>query len=285
MCSIACSVSVSVTVAINKRPGRVAARDAQAGVDQPAGIAEDRPNHGDAAMSQQVLVERFFEVLISGERQAARQIVDECLEADAPAEAIIEKLVYPTLEMIQKLFRQDQLTVVAHHYATRLLRMLTDQLQMRLTEHERNGKRVLLTCGPNEPDELAGQMAADLLEAQGYEVFFAGGGVANDEIVAQVGELRPDTFVSFGSTPADLPHTRQLIDQLHDLGICPDMQIVVGGGIFNRAEGLAEEIGADIWARTPAELVREMETNGSKRMGADQRTVGRRRRMGKAIAA
>ena len=34
------------------------------------------------------------------------------------------------------------------------------------------------------------------------------------------------------------------------------MQIVVGGGIFNRAAGLAEEIGADLWATGPDDLAR-----------------------------
>jgi len=233
-------------------------------------------------MSQQVLVERFFETLISGDRTAARDVVDECLQADVPAEAIVEKLFWPTLEMIEKLYRQDQLTRLAHHYATRLLRMLVDQMQMRLEPAESRGKKVLVLCGPSEPDELQGQLAADLLEADGYATYFAGGGVANDEILAQIGDLEPDAFVLFGSTPSDLPYIRQIIDQLHDLGVCPELQIVVGGGVFNRADGLAEEIGADLWARTPTELVQAMAVEPERRMASDQRTVGRRRRQTRA---
>jgi hypothetical protein len=38
------------------------------------------------------------------------------------------------------------------------------------------------------------------------------------------------------------------------------MQIVCGGGIFNRVPGLAEEIGANVVARTPKELVESMES-------------------------
>jgi MerR family transcriptional regulator, light-induced transcriptional regulator len=29
----------------------------------------------------------------------------------------------------------------------------------------------------------------------------------------------------------------------------------VGGGVFNRADGLAEEMGADLWAYSPADVV------------------------------
>jgi methanogenic corrinoid protein MtbC1 len=236
-------------------------------------------------MSKQVLIERFFETLISGDRSAARQIVDQCLEADASAEAIIENLFWPTLDMVERLFRQDQLSTLSHNYATRLLRMLTDQMQMRLAAGESKDRRVLLMCGPTEPNELGGQMAADMLEAGGYEVMFGGGGVANDEILAQVGQVEPDVLILFSSAPQDLPSLRALIDQLHEIGTCPKMQIVVGGGVFNRAPGLAEEIGADVWATTPVELVAAVTNKSRQRMADGQRTVGRRRKPARSAAA
>ncbi|MCC7204521.1 MAG: cobalamin-dependent protein [Phycisphaeraceae bacterium] len=236
-------------------------------------------------MHREQVIERFFNTLIGGQRDAARQMVDQLLEADCPAETILSQLFWPTLEHIQNLHRNDQLADLAHHYATRLLRTLTDQMQMRLTQGERRGRRLLLVCGPDEPEELAGQMAADLLEADGYDVFFAGGGIANDEIIAQLGELQADLLVVFGALPSTVPFTRLLIDHLHEIGICPNLQIAVGGGVFNRAEGLAEEIGADLWARDPEEMVRVINDQPRRRMSHEQRTVGRRRRTNKSIAA
>jgi methanogenic corrinoid protein MtbC1 len=231
---------------------------------------------------QEVLVERFIEALISGQRHAARQVIDECLQADAPAESIIENLFWPTLDKVETLYRRDHLSVLSHQFATRIMRMLADQLQLRLERRDPNGSRILLLCGPNEPNELAGQMAADVLEAAGYDVFFAGGGVANDEIGAALTQLDPKALIIFSSVPGDLPHIRQLIDHLHDHNICPKLQLVVGGGVFNRAEGLAEEIGADLWADSPADLVKQLSDNPDKRMTSDQRTVGRRRRQTRA---
>jgi hypothetical protein len=48
--------------------------------------------------------------------------------------------------------------------------------------------------------------------------------------------------------------------------------------VFNRAEGLAEEIGADAWASSPTELVECLGLRAQQRMASGQRTVGRRRR-------
>lgn len=229
-------------------------------------------------MQRDVLLERFFNALIGGDRPAARDIVDELLCADCSAEKIVTGLFWPTLEHIHTLHRADQLSNIAHNYATRLMRGLVDQMQPRLAWQDRRNKRVLLVSGPDEPEELAGQMAADLIEADGYDVYFGGGGIANDEIVAQVGEIGADVLVVFGAAASTVPFTRMLIDRLHEIGVCPQVQIAVGGGVFNRAEGLAEEIGADIWARTPDELVAVMAEQAERRMTADQRTVGRRRR-------
>lgn len=235
-------------------------------------------------MQREVILERFFNALISGHRPAARQIVDELLEADCPAETILSRVFWPTLEQVQNLHRNDQLSDLAHHFATRLLRMLADQMQLRLIPTQRRGKTVLVACGPDEPEELAAQMAADLLEADGYDVYFAGGGIANDEIIAQLGNLNADVLVIFGATPATVPFTRQLIDRLHEIGSCPRLQIALGGGVFNRADGLAEEIGADLWAKEPTELVELMAQNPQRRMQQAQRTVGRKRRTRSAAA-
>ena len=232
------------------------------------------------ASRRNVLLERFFNALISGDRNAARTIVDDVLEADTPAAEVLSNLFWPVLEHVQNLYRNDQLAVLPYQYATRLLCQLMDQMQLRLERIEPNGSKVLVVCGEEQSEELAGQMAADLLESGGYEVYFAGGGVANDEIVEQLAALNADKLVVFGARPQTVPATRLLIDRLHDIGACPSLQIVVGGGVFNRADGLAEEIGADLWAHDPLDLLDTMLDEPDRRMAEDQRTVGRRRRSG-----
>ena len=92
------------------------------------------------------------------------------------------------------------------------LRMMVDQAQARYTTSESRNRRIALFCGPNETEELAGQMVADLLEADGYEVTFAGGGVANDEIREEIGQREPDVLLLFASSAKDAPSIRELID-------------------------------------------------------------------------
>ena len=234
------------------------------------------------------ILERFYTCLISGDRQGARDIMDEVFAADCPATTIASNLIWPTLDALQTMRRSDQITRLAYNYATRLMRSITDQLQLRYDRRALRNVSCLVVCGAEESEELAGQLASDLLEADGYTVYFTGGGISNDEIVAQLGELKVDKLIIFGAIPATVPETRLLIDYLHDIGSCPNLQIIVGGGVFNRADGLAEEIGADLWANDPIELVQKISVAPDRRMDHEQRTVGRRRaqqKRGKSAAA
>ncbi len=216
---------------------------------------------------------------MTGQREGARRLVNDLYERDEIAtEEIVHRIFWPALEMINSLFRADQLTTLAHNYAIRLLRGLIDQAHAHYEAQPANGKKVLMFCGTSEADELAGQLTADFIEAGGYEVFFGGGGIANDEILGEVGEHRPDILLMFASAPTDAPNIRTLIDQIREVNACPDMQIVVGGGVFNRAEGLAEEIGADLWARDPQALRDKLDAESARRADPAQRTVGKTRR-------
>lgn len=228
-------------------------------------------------MHNEQLIERFFEVLINGDRRGARSLVTAASYEGYTPDQIITDLYWPTYEMVEKLYRNDQLTKLSYHLATRLLRVLADQASAELTYPQQSNRSVFAVCGPNDADELGGQMAVDLLEHNGFGITYAGGGIANDEIMAQVHEEKPDVLLLFASAPCDLPNIRQLIDTIREINATPNLQIVVGGGVFNRAEGLAEEIGADLWAQDPVELVDLMIHEADRRAEDEQRTVGRNR--------
>ncbi len=173
------------------------------------------------------LLERFFVPLFAGDRSAARGIVAEAFESGLASEEIIMQLIWPAMQRIQILYRADRINTGTHHMASRLLRMLADQLALRLERHERNGPSMLVVCSPGEPEELGAQITTDMAEAAGWSVHFAGGGVPNDEIVGWIGQLQPQVLMVYGTIPSACPMVRQLINLLHDVGICPKLQITL----------------------------------------------------------
>ncbi|HEX4797518.1 MAG TPA: B12-binding domain-containing protein [Humisphaera sp.] len=225
---------------------------------------------------------RYLEPLLAGQRDTCRQLIDGALANGLDAHSLLSGLIWPTMELVQSLYREDRINISSLNLATRLNRTITDQLCARLPRGESKGRKVLIFCGNDEPEELGGQICADLFEADGYEVRFAGGGVPDDEVLKLIGELRPELLVMFGTLPSGVPSVRKLIDYLREVNSCPEMQVMCCGGIYKRAEGLSEEIGADLYAPDAAEAVRVANAHPTRRATVDQQTVGRTRRIRKA---
>jgi methanogenic corrinoid protein MtbC1 len=204
------------------------------------------------------------------------------LAAGITAADLLNHLVWPTMEKVQELYREDRINISSVNLATRLNRSITDQLTARLPRGAGKNKKVLIFCGDAEPEELGGQICADMFEADGWKVKFAGGGVPEDEVLAMLGKERPDLLVMFGTLPSGVPAVRKLIDYLREVNSCPEMQIMCCGGIYKRAEGLAEEIGADLFAAEASDAIRIANENPTKKATVDQQTVGRMRRIRKA---
>jgi len=226
----------------------------------------------------------YLEPLLKGERTAAREAIASAMQRGINAYELLTQLIWPTMETIQEMYRDDRISVSHLNLATRLNRSIADQLCGRLEQAPSNGRKVLIFCGNDEPEELGGQICADLFEADGFSVRFAGGGVPEDEVLTLIGETRPDLLVMFGTLPAGVPAVRKLIDYLREVNSCPSMQVMCCGGIYKRAEGLAEEIGADLYAPDAASAVKTANAHPSRRATVDQQTVGRSRRIRKAAA-
>jgi len=233
-------------------------------------------------LSSTRMAQRYLDLLLAGDRQGVRSIIDEALETGVQPAALLSELIWPTMETMQARFKEDRLTRLQLNMGTRLNRQITDQLAAKLPKGEPNGRKVLIFCGDAEPEELGGQMTADLFESAGYTVRFGGGGIANDEILKMIGEFRPDILVMFATLASGVPSVRKLIDYLRDVNSCPHMQVMCCGGIYKRAEGLAEEIGADLYAADGMQGVQVAEQQQETRASINQQTVGRLRRMKKA---
>ena len=226
-------------------------------------------------MNTDLFIENLFASLISGDRFSGRRLVDAAFDNGIDAGTLAREVFWPTISNITTLYRQDQITRLAQQYATRSLSTLVSQVQARYELAETRNRSICMFCGPDELDDLAARLVADLLEADGYTVFYGGGNIAHDDILAEVHERKPDVLLMFSAGGSDAPGLRQLIDHVRGINALPDMQIVVGGGVFSRAPGLAEEIGADLWATGPEDLMEQLVQYPDVRADLEERTVGR----------
>ena len=224
-------------------------------------------------------VEHLMEICLRGDRREVRSYVDTCLTRH-PADELLVGVILPAIARAELIGREDRATASALNVLLQSLRIVVGSLIERLaiTAADRGTTlRILLYSGSGNSEELQGEIMSAVLECDGHQVRFAGGGVPADDILSDVGRFNPDVLLLYASSAADAPAIREVIDTVRGIGARPDMQIVIGGGVFDRAPGLAEEIGADLWTDDPALLRRAIVDEHLQRAIPEQRTVGRHR--------
>jgi len=206
-------------------------------------------------MNLEEFLTRYLQRLLRGDRIGCREILGAALQTGTPANIIFTDLFSPIISEVARLYRNHEIDLITEHMATRINRTLVDQLQSKLPRRDPRNLKMIITCANDDPEELGAQMYADLFESDGWEVKFIGGGVPNDEIMALSGLIQPDILFIYGTKASNAPDVRQLIDTIRNVGACPQLRFMLSGGVFNRAEGLWEEIGADLFASTAKEAL------------------------------
>lgn len=238
--------------------------------------------NGEETMINQEILARYLEPLLRGDRRACRTVIEEALQSGIPANSVYVNIVWPVMVEIEKLLREEKITPVQEHLATRVNRTIVDQLQNKLPRRPSKNKKVAVCCAPEELQELGAQMMTDLFESDGWEVRFLGSGLTNDDILSFINEYGPAILLVYGTAPKQAPEIRRLIDTIKSVNAWPDMRIMVSGGLFNRAEGLWQEMEADLYAETALEAL-QVASADTPIMHGEQRTINRRKKRRQVI--
>ena len=228
-------------------------------------------------MIKEEMLGRYLDPLLRGDRTVCRRVIEEALQSGIPANSVYMHIVWPIMVEIEKLHRKGKISAIQEHLATRLNRTIVDQLQNKLPRRPTKNKKIVVCCSQDELQELGAQMLTDLFESDGWEVRFLGGGLTNDDVLAFVNGYAPDILLIYGTTPKQAPQVRQLIDTIKWVDAWPNLRVMVSGGLFNRAEGLWEEIEADMYAATPAEAL-QVAANHKDMPRYERRTINKRKK-------
>jgi len=219
--------------------------------------------------------EKYLEALLKGDRKASRTVIEQALHTGIPSNNVYNDTIWPIMNEIEELARNDRISKVSEHLATRINRTIVAQLQNKLPCRPCQNKKIAICCAQDELQELGAQMMSDIFESGGWEVRFLGGGLTNDDILAFINEYAPDILLIYGTEPKQAPSIRRLIDTIREVNAWPEMRIMVSGGLFRRADGLWQEIGADLYAEDPVKAIHAASSNEKLSEG---RTIKRNRK-------
>lgn len=206
-------------------------------------------------MVKEYVLERYLNALLDGNRIECRSIIEEVLQTGTLANKVYMDIIWPIMVEIDRLCRSGQIDSAQEALASRINRTIVNQLQNKLPRKAGKAKKIVVCTADNEKAELGGQMISDLFESDGWDTRFLGGTVCCDDVMTFIHSFRPEMLVIYGIDGRDAPSVRQLIDVVRNVNAFPDMRIMLSGGVFGRAEGLWEEIGADLYAENATDAI------------------------------
>src|SRR3954463_3140240 len=115
---------------------------------------------------------RYVDALISGDLAAAERLI---VDSGTDVRVLYLEVLQPALYEIGRRWAQAELSVAQEHLATATTQSLMARLAERLDGGApRRDRRILAACAEGELHSIGVRMVADFLEADGWDVLFAG---------------------------------------------------------------------------------------------------------------
>ncbi len=199
--------------------------------------------------------QNYLKSIVSGQRQHAVECILAAIRQGIPLLDLYVEVFQTSLYKIGQLWEQNRITVAEEHLATAITQFVLAQTYIHLPQSEIHRGNMVLTGVQNELHQVGGNIIADVLESQGWDVHFLGTNMPQDGILKAI-EDHEATLVGISTTMVfNIPATQKLIDSIRNQFTSDCPRILVGGAAFRFDSNLWKEVGADGYASNVKETV------------------------------
>jgi corrinoid protein of di/trimethylamine methyltransferase len=189
------------------------------------------------------------QAIIDGDPEAAVELASQALAQNIdPLEAINQGYL-PGMQVVGREFGAGQLflpdVVLAAEAMKKAGAVLEPEMKKRGGQRNALGRVVLGTI-KGDVHEIGKSLVGTLLSANGFEVFDLGVDVPYEKFAEKAREVGADIVGVSALLTTTMTGQRSVIEALDDLGLRPQVKVMVGGAPVTRS--WADEIGADGYA-------------------------------------
>jgi methanogenic corrinoid protein MtbC1 len=208
-------------------------------------------------MTAQTFLDAYINALFDTDKEAALQIIQSALDADAPPESVVFDVVVPGLEqMIGGMINDNHVTLSQHFLAAQIADEVVDRLLPMFTGTPEVSGRVVIGSSFGDFHGLGKKIVIGCLRARMFQVKDLGINVAPEKFVEEAISYDADVI----AISAMMMHTAnseqgaKKVRQLLQAGDLEDrFKIIVGGAPYRFHEKMYLDVGADAWANSAAE--------------------------------
>ena len=187
----------------------------------------------------------FLEFVLHGNETACLKLMDELIATPGDLSSFYVRILQPCLKNIGGLWERGAISVALEHLASAIIHRLISCQYVRYVMTPQTKGTAVIAAAQNDLHDIGARIVSDILEMEGWKVFFVGANTPNRELMKLIRDVRPDLLGISVVVPIHLLHVEELIRQIRSDTILHDIKIMVGGPAFILSDNLLRQIGAD----------------------------------------
>jgi len=181
-------------------------------------------------MLDQDFYDNYFRALLKGDRLTCGNIVQTLLDQGIEIKVLYRQLFEKALYEVGHLWENNKISVAREHLVTAITESLLNMVYPHLFKKNKVSKKAVISCAANEYHQIGGKMVADILELNGWDTYFLGANTPTDQMLAFIGDIKPDMLGLSLSIYFNFPALKQEIEAVN--ASFPQLDIIVGGQAF-----------------------------------------------------
>lgn len=182
----------------------------------------------------------YLAAALAGKRSAAWDATCAARQQGLSIADVYRDILLWAQRRLGELWASADITVAAEHMASSVTQSTIGRLYPEIPG-DRSAGRALIAGAEGELHVLPAQLAADLLEIDGWDVSFVGTNVPDAALLAALEAEKPDVLGLSVTMAFNLPRTVGLVNAVR--ARFPGLPVVIGGRAVIGAAGLASELG------------------------------------------
>ncbi len=193
------------------------------------------------------LLSLIYQAVLEGNQSAARDAVQQALDANLDPEAILKQAMMPAMQEVGRLFEEGEYFVPEMLVAARAMQAGMNLLRPRLVQDDvaSSGKVVAGTV-KGDLHDIGKNLVCMMLEGAAFEIIDLGTDVPPEKFVEAVKANGAQLVALSALLTTTMPNMKQTIEALQQAGLRQQVKVMVGGAPVT--ETFARQIGADGYA-------------------------------------
>jgi methanogenic corrinoid protein MtbC1 len=190
------------------------------------------------------LANDYLGLLLLLKREEGLSLISRRLESGLTIKNLLEHVLKPVQQEVGRLWQENRITVIQEHYCTAANDILLSGLRHKTRGIHRD-VTALAVCAEGEQHCLGLRIFADLLQADGWKVAYAGPNCPISEVLKQISTDHPDLVAISSTTLLSVGRVRELVHKIRTIPGKLQPAILLGGAALGPNPELCKTIGAD----------------------------------------